>query len=76
MTFEQSPAVTCLVVLRNRSKIKSLTYIVLYVDGLLIGCKSESEADTILKEFSEHFNVKSLVAARFSLGMKFSYEQE
>ncbi|CAI5734626.1 unnamed protein product [Peronospora farinosa] len=76
MGFEQCRADTCLFVRRNNAKNKSPTYIVLYVDDLLIGCKSDAEADTIYKELSEHFTVKSLGAARFILGMEVNYSQE
>ncbi|CAI5731226.1 unnamed protein product [Peronospora farinosa] len=76
MGFEQCRADTCLFVRRNNAKNKSPTYIVLYVDDLLIGCKSDAEADTIYKELSEHFTVKSLGAARFILGMEVNCSQE
>ena len=60
MGFEQCQADICLFVRRNRTNNKSPTYIVLYVDDLLIGCKSDAEADTMFNELSEHFTVKSL----------------
>ena len=76
MGFEQCRGGTCLFVRRNHTNNKSPTYIVLYVDDLLIGCKSDAEVDTIFKDLSEHFTVKSLGAARFILGMEVNYSQE
>ncbi|CAI5721156.1 unnamed protein product [Peronospora farinosa] len=75
MGFEQCRADTCLFVRRNNAKNKPPTYTVLYVGDLLIGCKSNAEADDF-KEMSEHFIVKSIGAARFNLGMEVNYSQE
>ena len=74
--FEQCRADTCLFVRRLNAKVKSLSYIVLYVDDILIGCKSNAEADGIYKELTAYFSVKSLGAARFILGMEVSYSLE
>ena len=74
--FEQCRADTCLFVRRLNAKVKSLSYIVLYVDDILIGCKSNAEADGIYKELTAHFSVKSLGAARFILGMEVNYSLE
>ncbi|RQM10768.1 hypothetical protein DD237_005646 [Peronospora effusa] len=58
MSFERCRADTCLFVQRNHANNKSPTYIFLYVDDLLIECKSDAEADMIFKELSEHFTVE------------------
>ena len=46
------------------------------MDDLPLGLKSDAGADTIFKELSEHFTVKSLGAARIILGMEAKYSQE
>ena len=47
MGFEKCRADTCLFVRSNHANMKSPTYIVLYMDDLLIACMSDAEADTI-----------------------------
>ena len=76
MGFKQCRGDICLFVRRDRTNNKSPTYIVLYVDDLLIGCKSDAEVDKIINDLSEHFTVKSLGAARFILCMEMNYSRE
>ena len=57
MGFEQCRADTCIFVRCNHASTKSLTHIVLYVDDLPVGSKSDAEADTIYKELSSFYSL-------------------
>lgn len=71
--FIQCVADSCLFV---RIRDDKPSYVVLYVDDLLVGCKTEAEADEICDELSKHFTVKALGDARFILGMEVQYDMK
>ncbi|GMF31306.1 unnamed protein product [Phytophthora lilii] len=52
---------------------KSPEYIILYVDDLLVGCKTDAEAEAICAELGSQFKFKSIGDARFVLGMEIQY---
>ncbi|RAW36572.1 hypothetical protein PC110_g7151 [Phytophthora cactorum] len=68
MGFCECRADPCLFVQRHDNG-KSLVYIILYVDDLFIGCKTNAEADEICAELGSQFTVKSFEEARFVHGM-------
>ncbi|GMF37522.1 unnamed protein product [Phytophthora lilii] len=70
MGFVQCRADPCLFVRHQAGRDASPVFIILYVDDLLIGCKSDEIADKIRDELAEHFTLKSLGEARYVLGME------
>lgn len=67
--FKQCRADNCLFVQRDESDPAAAVFVVLYVDDLLVGCKTEEQARSVCTGLASHFTVKSLGDARFVLGM-------
>ncbi|KAL8013243.1 putative reverse transcriptase, RNA-dependent DNA polymerase [Plasmopara halstedii] len=76
MEFVQCRADPCLFVRHQNGRNSSPVFIILYVDDLLIGCKSDEIADKIRDELAEHFVLNSLGEARYVLGMEIQYATE
>ncbi|KAI9910447.1 hypothetical protein PsorP6_010673 [Peronosclerospora sorghi] len=55
---------------------KSVVYVVLYVDDLLVGCTRDEDAEKVRDELSERFTLKSLGDSRFVLGMDVKHDME
>lgn len=65
--FKPSSADPCLYV---RKKDNSYTYILIYVDDMLIVCRTEEEFDAIHQALRQHFNVTALGEVRHFLGIE------
>ncbi|GMF35187.1 unnamed protein product [Phytophthora lilii] len=73
MGLVQCRANPCLFVRHQAGRDTSPVFIILYVDDLLIGCKSDEIADKSRDELAEHFTLKSLGEARYVLGVEIQY---
>ncbi|GMF22946.1 unnamed protein product [Phytophthora lilii] len=69
MGFRECRADPCMFVRIGKSPV----YIILYVDDLLVGCKTDEEAEAIRAELGSQFKLKSIGDARFVLGMEIQY---
>ncbi|GMF66379.1 unnamed protein product [Phytophthora lilii] len=69
MGFRECRADPCMFVRIGKSPV----YIILYVDDLLVGCKTDAEAEAICAELGSQFKLKSIGDARFVLGMEIQY---
>lgn len=65
--FLQSANDPCLYV---RSNNEGNTYLVIYVDDIVIACHSEEEYDNIMRDMNKHFTVTSLGNIRHFLGIQ------
>ncbi|GMF33775.1 unnamed protein product [Phytophthora lilii] len=70
MGFRECRADPCMFVRIGKSPV----YIILYVDDLLVGCKTDAEAEAICAELGSQFKLKSIGDARFVLGMEIQYK--
>ncbi|GMF29094.1 unnamed protein product [Phytophthora lilii] len=69
MGFREFRADPCMFVRIGKSPV----YIILYVDDLLVGCKTDPEAEAICTELGSQLKLKSIGDARFVLGMEIQY---
>ncbi|KAJ0392282.1 hypothetical protein P43SY_006190 [Pythium insidiosum] len=78
MGFEQCRADPCLFVHHNddANDGASPVYVVLYVDDLLVGCKTDAQAESVRAGLAAQFTVKSLGDARLVLGMEIDYNRD
>ncbi|KAL3665196.1 hypothetical protein V7S43_019066 [Phytophthora oleae] len=76
--FQQCRADLCLFVRHDRGDDGSAApvFMVLYVDDLLIGAKTEKQIEAVRSALAEHFTVKSLGDVKFVLGMEVNYKMD
>lgn len=67
MRFVQSKNDSCLYVRRTG---QNCTYLVVYVDDLVIACEEEEEFEQIIRELNQHFEVTSLGDIKYFLGIE------
>lgn len=67
MRFQQSKNDPCLYVRRNGAHY---TYLVIYVDDMVIACNDEEEYEEIIKTLNRNFKVTSLGDISHFLGIK------
>ncbi|KXJ79381.1 hypothetical protein RP20_CCG001046 [Aedes albopictus] len=73
MKFQQSKNDPCLYVRRNG---KGYTYLVIYVDDMVIACNDDEEYEEIIKTLNRHFKVTSLGDISHFLGIKINRNEK
>ncbi|KAI9905768.1 hypothetical protein PsorP6_013764 [Peronosclerospora sorghi] len=69
LAFTQCRGDPCFFI-RRRDDDEDVVHVVLYVDDLLVGSKTQAAADDFCDELLENFVQKTLGYVRYSLGME------